>query len=383
MVPFSTRSGAVPDYLLGRDQVINSLRLSFDDPQGNEYGNLLLVGLRGIGKTVMLTEAGRLAREKNWLVVDSYLTEEGLLRRIGHGINAHLGSKRKSHTSFGISIPPFSSTAQIDREEPELNLVDRIEHLLSNTRAPGLLITVDEVHATAGKAQTELREYGNEIQLAHRRGLPVMSIMAGLPGGINALLKDEDKDNKRTGATFLRRAAKESLGAIDDEEIWNAYAAAAAMSGKLASAQVLDMLTSAARGYPYLFQLIGQRVWHSSDSVITVEAAHEGIRSAIRRLGDAVLDTSLNDLSALDKSFLLAMAQDDGPARMQDIAARMNISSSQATNYKNRLIAAEVIVGDFGYAEFALPYLKEHLREHYASTMDFAPERRVISERKP
>jgi len=376
LVPFSPRSGSLPDFLLGRDSAIAAIKANLANPLHDENGNLLFVGLRGIGKTVMLTEAGRLAREQGWLVIDSYLTEEGLLRRLNQALNAHMGPAKKTRSTFSFSIAPVKADRTVGVDEPNLNLVNRLEQAISTTNAPGILITIDEVHATAGKAQSELREYGNEIQLAHRMGLPVMSIMAGLPGGISALLKDQDSDNKRTGATFLRRAAKETLGPIDSDDVWNAYSQAASMAGKLISAEVLDLLTESAKGYPYLFQLIGQRVWNTARKVITEDIAVSGIKSAIRRLGSAVLDTSLNDLSSLDKSFLLAMAQDDQISKMQDIAARMMISPSQASNYKNRLVTAEMIMGDHGYADFAMPYMREYLREHYASTVRFAERRK-------
>lgn len=378
LIPFSTRSGVVPDYLLGRERAIEAVKSNLDSPLTDENGNLLFLGLRGIGKTVMLTEAGRLAKERGWLVINSYLTEDGLIRRIHQSVNAIERVKHKSHKSIGVNIPGVNFSATQDSEIPELNLSDRLRQLLKTTRAPGILLTVDEVHSTAGRAQEELREYGNEIQLAHREGLPVMSITAGLPGGISSLLKDTNEYNKRTGATFLRRAAKQYLDAIDDEEIWNAYAQAAAVTGKLVAPDILDLLTDAAKGYPYLFQLIGQRVWHTNSAVIDIKTAKAGINSAIRRLGSAVLDTSLADLSALDKSFLLAMAQDDGASKMQDIAARMKISPSQASNYKTRLIEAEMVVGERGFASFTIPYMREHLREYHASTIREATPRRAF-----
>jgi len=358
----------VPDYLLGRDSAINAIRTGLENPAADEAGNLLFVGLRGIGKTVMLTEAGRLAREQGWLVVDSYLTESGLLERIHRRLNT-IAAPDKSHRNLEISILGVRANIGSDKETPDLNIVDRLEAVLERTGIPGVLITVDEVHSTASNAQAELREYGNEIQLAHRRKLPIMSAMAGLPGGIRALLKDEDANRKRTGATFLRRAAKEELGAISDEDIWNAYSEAATISGKLISADVLDILTDAAKGYPYLFQLIGQRVWRESGKVVTNDAAQIGIRSAIRRLRSALLDTAFADLSDIDKSFLLAMTQDNSASRTGDIAKRLNISIQQASNYKKRLAEAEIITDGHGYTDFTMPYMREHLREYYASTI--------------
>jgi len=367
--PYSLRSGKSPHYLLGRSQAIATIKSNLADPVGDEHGNLLFTGIRGIGKTVMLTEASKLAAQVGWLVLDSYLTDEGLMTRLHRGLNRFAGGKKTKRTGGGFTAFAANANTSVETESPDLNFSDRVQAILEEKHAPGILITVDEVHSTAGRAQAELREYGNEIQLLHRRNLPVMSIMAGLPGGIDALLKDEDEQRNRTGATFLRRAVRYPLSSIDLDEIWAAYSDAAKKSGKLVGPKVLDMMAEATQGYPYLFQLIGQRVWLSSSTIIDEEMATAGIESAIRRLGSAVLDPSLEDLSDLDRSFLLAMAKDDKRSKMQDIATRMHISSQQATNYKRRLVKAEMVVDDYGYANFTMPYMRERLREHYASTI--------------
>ena len=74
------------------------------------------------------------------------------------------------------------------------------------------------------------------------------------------------------------------------------------------------------------------------------------------------------DTSAIDRSFLLAMAQDDGPSKMADIQRRLGVDISYASQYRLRLLAAELIQPvRHGYVDFALPYLREYLREHAAS----------------
>jgi len=369
--PFRTRSGVVPPYLLGRSDVITKINRSLEYPLSDEHGNMLLMGLRGIGKTVMLSEAGQLAKARGWIVIDSYLTESGLMNRLHNSVNEILRPHQRRVTGAGVSV--LGSGANVGVSEPPTNsgnLNERLAEVLKKTKAPGILITVDEVHSTAGQAQRELREYGNEIQLAHRNGLPVMSLVAGLTSGINALLADKDENGKRTGATFLRRAAKEHLTDIDAEEIWQAYHSAAKKSGRLVGAKVIDLMTSAAHGYPYLFQLIGDRVWNITDTIIDEAHAIEGIESAKRRLGSAVLDTSLSDLSDLDRTFLLAMAQDNGPSQMADISERMGVSKQQATNYQKRLREADMIKRiSNGVVDYTMPYMREHLRDHHASGM--------------
>ena len=62
------------------------------------------------------------------------------------------------------------------------------------------------------------------------------------------------------------------------------------------------------------------------------------------------------------------MAKDDGPSRMKDIQQRLAIDVNFASQYRLRLIASELIESTgHGYVDFALPYLRDYLREHVAA----------------
>jgi predicted MarR family transcription regulator len=92
-----------------------------------------------------------------------------------------------------------------------------------------------------------------------------------------------------------------------------------------------------------------------------MESAQEGVSDALRRLGRLVYEPAIADASTIDKSFLLAMAKDDGPSRMKDIQQRLGIDANFASQYRLRLIASELIEATgHGYVDFALPYLREH-----------------------
>jgi hypothetical protein len=124
------------------------------------------------------------------------------------------------------------------------------------------------------------------------------------------------------------------------------------------------------RGYPFLIQLVGSQVWRlrKSESEISMESAREGVADALRRLGRLVYEPALADASDIDKSFLLAMAKDNGPSRMKDIQQRLAIGANFASQYRLRLIASELIEStSHGYVDFALPYLRDYLREHAAA----------------
>jgi len=123
-------------------------------------------------------------------------------------------------------------------------------------------------------------------------------------------------------------------------------------------------------GYPFLIQLVGARTWrlHPNVAEISFDDAQLGVTHALRRLGSLVHEPALADTSAIDRSFLLAMAQDDGPSKMADIQRRLGVDVGYASQYRLRLIAAELIEPvRHGYVDFTLPYLREYLREHAAS----------------
>lgn len=130
------------------------------------------------------------------------------------------------------------------------------------------------------------------------------------------------------------------------------------------------MMVDGTNGYPFLIPLVGAQTWRLRPVTpeISVEDARRGVSNALRRLGALVHEPALAGASDIDKSFLLAMARDEGPSRMSDIQERMGVDSNYASQYRLRLIAAELIQSTRrGYVDFALPYLREYLREHAAA----------------
>ena len=103
-------------------------------------------------------------------------------------------------------------------------------------------------------------------------------------------------------------------------------------------------------------------------AAIDEAAAAAGVQAARRRLGSLIHEPALRDLSEVDRTFLAAMAIDDGPSRMADIAARLNSDANYASQYRLRLIAADMIHSTgHGHVDYTLPYLRDYLREHAAT----------------
>lgn len=369
--PFSPRAGTPPPYLIGRQTELEQIGDGLDNPILGPEGNILVVGLRGVGKTVLLNTGAQMARERNWLVVPAYLSDSGLLERVHKKLDTLILAHSKSVRPKKMSLGAFGISGELEfhaKANPNATLDDKFAAVLAASHAPGILITVDEAHATSGDAQQQLRELGAEIQLAHGQSLPVIAITAGLPGGIKALLADRDTNNNRTAATFLRRSTHVPVGFVDTAEVLIGFENAIIDTGRSIDDAALDLMSTAVHGYPYLFQLIGHNVFKRQANHISIQDVRQGVNSARRNLGSFVLDVALNDLSSQDKTFLAALASLDGPAQMRDIRELMGVSRQHANAYRERLLDAEMIrQTDRGKVDFTLPYMRDRLREHHVT----------------
>ena len=105
--------------------------------------------------------------------------------------------------------------------------------------------------------------------------------------------------------------------------------------------------------YPFLIQLVGFWIGKLADAgaeetdsdvvLIDETIAAAGVQAARRRLGSLIHEPALRDLSHVDRTFLAAMAVDDGPSRMADVASRLDADANYASQYRLRLIAADMI----------------------------------------
>ena len=369
--PFTPSFGTTPPLLVGRDDAIHAFAEALDTGVGDPYRAMLLTGTRGSGKTVLLNAMEDQARQRGWAVV-SQTTRTGMLEemietRLPRAAIDALGRRNRSMVT-GASATAFGVGASITRDVqpdtgPEPDLRDRLFALadtLDETNQAGVLISIDEVHRSA---LDDLRVIVQEIQHAFREGRQVAFISAGLPESVSDLLNENV-------LTFLRRAERYSLGPVDDSDVADALATPIARLGHDITDDALDIATSGTGGYPYLIQTVGYESWKlaRSSTTITAEHARKGVEAARRRVGRLVHDPTLAALSAIDKSYLVAMAVDDGPSKTGDIARRIGQTPQYAGTYRKRLLEHGIINNPrYGYVDFTLPYLREYLREHAAT----------------
>lgn len=363
--PFKPSPGSTPPVLAGRGEILDELEQSLNEGPGALGRTTIFTGGRGVGKTVMLTEVEDLALRAGWLTISETATPGFLIKleeQTDHLINDQTPRPKRILTGaqaagIGVTSAPLPEIAS--------NLRRKISTLLDilEPRGGGLLITLDEVHHAV---RDEIRELAAISQHLTREDRQTAVILAGLPAAVSGLLGDDV-------TTFLRRADRHDLKSVDEADVADALERPLMDAGTSIDPDALDIAARATGGYPFMIQLVGWELWRKKTSTtIGPVDAHKAVGLARRRLGSLVHATALADLSDVDRTFLLAMAKDDRPSTMADIIDRLGpkVTGQYANVYRNRLLDAGVIrQAGRGRVDFALPYLREYLRDHAAALL--------------
>ncbi|MEX3504161.1 ATP-binding protein [Corynebacterium sp. LK2510] len=370
--PFRATLGSTPPYLAGRTAEIEDFAAALDDGPGTHERISLITGLRGVGKTVLLNAFEDEARSRAWWVISETATVgfsqriiDSLFRLTSDALRTH---KRKL---TGLSVPAIGGVQFTEevQHQPSVTLRSALTDFLSwqeevdnhlGQDPTGILITLDELHY---HRREEVIEFGTTVQHLVRENRNIAVAMAGIPQSVRPLLASAEGENP---VTFLRRANRIDLGLIGDGDVRTALSKPAESAGVSWEPKALDSAVAACSGYPFMIQLIGQQCFKRRvGTTITVESVEGGSAVATRKLGQLVHEPALADLSDVDRTFLAAMAVDDGPSAMANIAQRLGVNPQYAGNYRRRLIDAEIIASaGYGLVDFELPYMREYLREH-------------------
>lgn len=363
--PFTPSFGVSPPVLSGRDEVLDLFTEALEEGPGSPYRAVVVTGQRGTGKTVMLNALEDAARAQKWVVISETarpgIAKEiaetsipGLLRDNANPVDSVVTSANVSAAGFGGGL----SRERVDRFPVEPSLRSALTELAQgmDQKGGGVLLTIDEVSSDAA---ADLQIITQVVQQTFREGRQVMFAAAGLPANMQELLN-------APGATFLRRAERCHLGPMGIDEVSTAIEEPVHMAGKTITPQALQQASQSTQGYPFMVQLVGYQTWRAGrgSAELSTEHVTQGIDIAGRRVGQLVHEPALAPLSAVDRGFLAAMAIDDGPSKIGDIAKRMGVNHGYVSQYRARLIDAELIYSPArGSVDFATPYLREHIRE--------------------
>lgn len=371
--PFKPTAGKMPPVLIGRKNVIADFAEGLDNGAGAPGRLMLITGQRGYGKTVMLTELGRVAAGRGWDVI-SETASEGLCGRLVEALVTKGARLRKVDfaPSFGVSgISASLGSASISFDERNaLTLRGVIEARLKKLPAgKGIAFTIDEAQAAsmddmvalATALQHVIRDEDmRDVPDAEKHGIAL--VFAALPSLMDELLHERV-------LTFLRRSVQRNLGDVSLPDVRMAYLESVAESGKSIDDETAFEAARLSDGYPYMIQLVGYYMWRSAElrgsQVIEPQDVERAAQDAKWAFGDAVCAPLLDGLTAAQRLFVDAMTQDwPEPTRVSEIEKRAKRGASWVGKYRASLIKERVIEpAGYGLVRLAVPHLAEYLRE--------------------
>ena len=348
--PFLPTFETSPPLLAGRDREVARFTRAFEDgPRHPDY-TMLIIGARGSGKTVLLNEAEDEALALGRRVISVSASVRDLTGRITAAALEHLreledgrpARRISSVQAFGVGVawedrPDRGYGLPVDLRAALTTLAER----LADVRT-GLLLTVDELHAVD---LADARELAVALQhITRRELLPLAFAGAALPEIESTVLNDR-------GMTFFQRCARAYIGPLEPADTELALRSPISDAGRSIDAEALRIMVEASRGHPYTIQLLGYHGWEMAfadpagreTSWIEVEHARAGALEAEQAEIEQIVKPIWTGLSEVDRSFLVAMARDDGESSIREVAYRLGGSTNYAQHYRRRLVHAGMI----------------------------------------
>lgn len=337
--PFVPGQGVLPPFLAGRDPEQALIRSYLDEVAtgSSPSADIVLYGPRGNGKTVLLEWSSREARARKIHTIDfvpaGAVPEESLL----HQLSVLPGWLQ------GLSGGSVLGTAGRSRHEPQKLIASRF---LRKARRGPLLVTIDEAHTMGGQLGQEVL---NAVQLARRRGLPAMLLLAGTP--------DLPRHLESMGASFWNRSEQLPIGRLEPSSAADAIRIPLEERRRSIASGALAEVVDASNGYPFFVQVWGKLIWEAgSTHTLRVSRADVGrVRPEFERRRDLFCHDLYDELWRAGLAAVaagLASVFADSEQRPRDVVERaVRASLEQLNPTTDRASAVDALdrLVDLGY----------------------------------
>lgn len=341
--PFTLTFGKSPLEPVERPVQTNEIIDTFTAERINQQ-IFIITGVRGSGKTVMMTEiAQKLRKNEEWVVIElnpAIDLLKGLLSKLNSNKTCAgiIKSAKIDLSFFGFGIEIEGTTPITDEETAIITILEKMKK-----NGKRLLITIDEV--TNNKY---MQIFAGSFQIFVRQDLPVFLLATGLYENIDELQNEKN-------LTFLYRAPKIQLKPLNNRAIMNKYKTIFKIDSE--EAKQMAELT---KGYPFAFQVLGYLTWN-----------HEGDYKAVideyeQYLSEYVYDKIWSELSQKDRLVARGIAEVES-GKIKDIREYLRMETNEFNPYRKRLIKKGILSGEMrGYVYFTLPLFNEYVVENFS-----------------
>ena len=379
--PFSPGAGSPPPELVGRDPILEQARILLGRvKQKRSEKSMLLTGLRGVGKTVLINEIDRMARNAGYhtIAVEAYENKplgpliaqhlRSLLyeldRLAGTGdkvkrglrvLRSFLGMLKVTYKDVTIGLDVDAEEGSSDSGDLEIDLPNLFVAVAeaAEERQGAVAILIDEIQYFNQK------ELGALIMAMHKvqqRQLPLVLLGAGLP-----ILPGLAGDSKSYAERLF---SFPEVGALSDGDAAKALRDPAKAAGVAFEEAALMEICRLTKGYPYFLQEWGYQAWNvAPDSPITLQIVEDATLKVIPRLDQNFFRVRFDRLTPSEKKFLRAMAGlGSGDKRTGDIAEALQVKIDRLGPVRAKLIKKGMIYSPaHGDLAFTVPLFDEFM----------------------
>jgi len=379
--PFAPGAGSRPPELAGRDAVLESVAIALDRIRNGRHAqSTILLGLRGVGKTVLLNAMRRAADAEGIQTVPIEAPEgqslpamivpalRTALLRIDRGQAAMtlakrgLGALARFVKAFKLSYGELEASLDLgevgvaDNGDLESDLGDLIDlaGAAAGERGTALVLFIDELQYVP---ERELAALITALHRARQNERPITMVAAGLP----QLAGQMGKAKSYAERLFLFT----TIGPLDTTAARAAIVHPIEAEGCAIEDAAVARILEVTKGYPYFLQEWGKQSWDAADAspitIADVELAHP---TALAALDDSFFRVRFDRLSPAEKRYLRAMADlGDGPFPSSAIADHIGRKASAFGPVRASLIAKGMIyLPGYGETAFTVPLFGAFMR---------------------
>jgi hypothetical protein len=382
--PFSPGAGTPPPALTGRDDILQHALMTLARiKKGRSEKSILLIGLRGTGKTVLLYEISKLAEEKHYhaIMIEAHekksLPEVLLpeLRKVLFALDTGEKISAKVKRAFGV-LKSFISSIKLNFKVSDIGLGIAINPETGTADSGNLEADLAEVFIALGEAAQDRHtaiaviidelqylkeeELSSLIMAAHKisqKSLPIVIIGAGLPQLVGKA------GHAKSYAERLFDYPE--IGPLKKEDAKSALQEPVQREGVVFTKEAIDEIIRVTQGYPYFLQEWGYQAWNIADkSPIDIHVAKQATIASVQRLDQSFFRVRFDRLTPREKQYLRALAELGAtPQRSGDVADKLGIDVQNAAPLRNNLIKKGMIYSPkHGDTAFTVPLFEDFMK---------------------
>lgn len=387
--PFRPGAGTPPPALIGRDELIEKYDVALRRALTGRPGKSLMpIGLRGVGKTVLLNRFQEIARDQGLRIAFIEASESGDFKRllvtrlrsvlleldqgpVSRAVKRALGILKSftytlpDGTSISLDVDAVIGSADSGVLSEDMSDLLTAVGEAARDRDSGVLIAIDEVqYLDAPELAAIISAIHRTVQLS----LPIVLVGAGLP---------QLPGLAGTAKSYAERLFDfPRIGSLEAKDARTVLLQPAAEQNVTFAEDALDELVSITHGYPYFLQEWGYHVWNAAPrSPITLEDVRLAGPDVQHQLDNNFFLVRMDRLTPAEKQYLRAMAElGPGPHRSGDIATKLGVKVESVAPRRSVLIQKGMVYSPaHGDTAFTVPLFDEFLRRALAETSRTPP----------